>query len=247
MSGIFVTGTDTGVGKTVVAAALAAWCRARGMDVAVMKPVATGGRLLREKGRTRLVSEDALALARAAGSREPRRLVNPVCFREPVAPWAAAQRERRPIRIGPLLAAFRVLQHRHTFVIVEGAGGLLVPLSSRETMASLAKRLGLPVLLVARERLGTLNHTLLSLSCARGMGLRVLGIILNQSDATPRGRLASVIARSNVATLRRLAAIPVAGPLPFQRVGARDGRWLETCLGRRTVERLLGVAKWPSG
>ena len=243
MRGIFVTGTDTGVGKTVVAAALAAWCRARGIEVAVMKPIATGGRLLMEEGRARLVSEDALVLARAAGRREPWRLVNPICFREPVAPWAAAQRERRPIRLGPVIAAFRVLRRRHAFVIVEGAGGLLVPLSSRETMATLAKRLGLPVLLVARDRLGTLNHTLLSLSCARRMGLRVLGVILNQSDVAPRGRFASVIARSNVATLRRLTSIPVAGPVPFQQAptARRRIRWLEQSLGRQFLERVSGL------
>ena len=243
--GVFVTGTDTGVGKTMVACSLAAWCRARGKDVAVMKPVATGGRRLRAGGEKRVVSEDALALARAAGIREPWRLVNPVCFQEPIAPWAAAQRARRPIRLADVVAAFRTLQRRHASVIVEGAGGLLVPLSAHETMADLAQRLGLPLLLVARAGLGTLNHTLLSLACARRLGLRVLGVVLNHHEPSPPGRLSAVIIRTNVEALTRLAGVPVAGPLPF-RPGLdarRRAAWVEAHLGRRFLESMHGLAR----
>ena len=245
--GVFVTGTDTGVGKTVVAAALAAWCRARGLDVAVMKPVASGGRWLREGARRRLVSGDALALAQAAGAREPWRLVNPVCFREPIAPWAAAQRERRPIRCAKLVADFQQLAGRHAFVIVEGAGGLLVPLSRDETMADLAGQFGLPLLIVARAGLGTQNHTLLSLACARSRGLTVSGVILNQ-ERPPSGNrlLEDRVVRSNIEALTRLARVPVVGPLPFRQARAADGgAWLEACLGRGIIERLLGVRPHP--
>jgi dethiobiotin synthetase len=249
MRGVFVTGTDTGVGKTVVAAALAAWCRARGIDVAVMKPVASGGRWVREGTGRRLVSDDALALARAAGTHEPWRLVNPVCFREPIAPWAAARRERRPIRCLELARAFQTLAGRHEFVIVEGAGGLCVPLSRGETVAGLAGRFGLPLLIVARAGLGTQNHTLLSLAYARAQSLPVGGVVLNQPNPPGRGRLNALVIRSNVEALKRLAGVPIAGPLPYQRSGTwdRQAQWLESCIGRRMVERLLGVAKWRSG
>ena len=243
MRGVFVTGTATGVGKTVVAAALAAWCRSRGIAVGVMKPVASGGRVVREGTRRRLVSEDALTLARASGSRDPWELVNPVCFREPIAPWAAAQRERRRIDLAALAAAFEQLAGRHAFVIVEGAGGLLVPTSPAETMADLAARLKLPLLVVARAGLGTQNHTLLTLSCARARGLPVSGVILNHAAPPGRGRLGGAIVRSNVEALARLAGVPVAGPLPFRPSGRRGdaARWIDVELGRPAVKRLLGL------
>ena len=242
-AGLFVTGTDTGVGKTVVAAALAAWCRSRGMDVGVMKPVASGGRWVREGGRRRLVADDARALARAAGVRDPWALVNPVCFREPIAPWAAALRERRRIDLAELAGTFEELSGRHEFVIVEGAGGLLVPVSPEETMADLAARLKLPLLIIARAGLGTQNHTLLTLSCARARELPVSGVVLNHAVAPKRTRLDGVIVRSNVETLARLAGTVVAGPLPFdRRVAREDGaRWLNRSLGSDMVERLLNI------
>jgi len=153
--GIFVTGTDTGVGKTVVACALAAWGRRRGVDVGVMKPIATGGRWA--PADQRWVSDDARRLAQAAGSGDPWPLVNPVCCKEPLAPATAAQRARSPIRLDEVLRAFRSLQARHEWLIVEGIGGLLVPLTARATVADLARRLHLPVIVVARPGLGTLN------------------------------------------------------------------------------------------
>ena len=214
--GLFVTGTDTGVGKTVIACALAAWYRAQGCDVGVMKPVATGGRWHRDGGRSRWVSEDARRLARAAGARDPWTLVNPVCFREPIAPWAAARRARRPIHLPPLLRAFRRLAARHPLVIVEGIGGLMVPLNATTTVSDLAARLGLPLVLVARPGLGTLNHTLLSLRYARARGLTVCAVVLNHAQPCRRDRDGRLVERTNVAALRQLAGAPILGPLPFQ-------------------------------
>lgn len=245
--GIFVTGTDTGVGKTVVACALAAWCRRNHMDVGVMKPIATGGRRLVEpprqaqgtelqpprgatsrppgrirgplcgveSGRTRWVSDDAVRLARAAGSDDPWSMVNPVCYQEPLAPWTASLRARRPIRLDAIRKAFLSIGSRHEVLIVEGVGGLLVPLTAHDTVGDLAKQLGLPLLIVARPGLGTLNHTLLSLQCARRMGLRVLGVVLNQTQAPPKDALARLAQETNPLILKRLARVPVLGPVPF--------------------------------
>ena len=244
--GVFVTGTDTGVGKTLVAGALAAWCREQGDDVGVMKPIATGGRWSRDGRAGRWISSDARALRRAAGSRDPYALINPVCFREPVAPWTAARWARRPIRLKAVLQAYERLRRRHEVMIVEGVGGLLVPLGARLTVADLAARLGLPLLIVARAGLGTLNHTLLTLQCAQRQALRVVGIVLNDATSPGRSPMSRRIARTNRDTLARLSGVPVSGPLPFQRLLSSPqvspqalAGWIEASLGARRLLRLL--------
>ena len=244
--GLFVTGTDTGVGKTVVACALAAWCRHQGLDVGVMKPVATGGIPMREGGRARWVSQDAIRLVRAAGVADPWSLVNPVCFREPVAPWTAARLARTTIRLGRLLEAFRALCVRHEFVIVEGVGGLLVPLNARATVADLARRFMLPVLLVSRPGLGTLNHTLLSLAGVRGAHLVLAGVVVNRTRGTAATRMGRLIERTNLETLQRFAR--VVGDLPFRRGLPREASrthgelaaWIARHVDRPFLETLRG-------
>ena len=240
--GLFVTGTDTGVGKTVVACALAAWARREGIDVGVMKPVATGGRWVSE----RWVSDDAVRLVRAAGVDDGWRLVNPVCFQEPLAPWTAARRARRPIRLAPILEAFRRLIRRHELLIVEGVGGLLVPLTAQITVADLARRLNLPLLLVSRPSLGTINHTVLSVQAACREGLTVRAILLNHAVRAPGDAMSRLAARTNPGVLRQLTHHPVLGPLPYEPLcgdGATDssdlGRWIEQHLGRVVLRRLL--------
>ena len=244
--GIFVTGTDTGVGKTVVAGALAAWCRHEGIDVGVMKPVATGGRSLRIGGTHRLVSDDAVWLARAAASDDPWPLVNPICLEEPLAPWTASLRQGMPIRLTTILNAFHALRARHTCVIVEGVGGLLVPLNERLTVADLARRLGLPLLLVARPGLGTLNHTLLSLECIRQRRLACQGIVINHAGPMAREAMARLAVRTNPEILRRCSSVPLLGELPFDPLAVNGHRsmvglgvWLGRHLDVRLLERWL--------
>ena len=216
LRGIFVTGTDTGVGKTLIAAALAAWYRQQGCDVGVMKPIATGGRWIRHRASRRLVSDDAIMLANAAGVDDPWSLITPVCFREPLAPWTAAMRAHRSIDLHHLVRRFCALADRHPFTIVEGIGGLLVPLTSRLTVADLAKRLGLPLVIVARRPLGTINHTLLTLAAARAHGLRVVGVVFNDAQRLPPDPLSRLAARTNPAMIERFAKVPVLGTIPFQ-------------------------------
>ena len=244
--GIFITGTDTGVGKTVVACALAAWCRRQGIDVGVMKPIATGGRRVRAGGLRRLVSEDAIRLARAVGTCDAWHLVNPVCFKEPLAPWTAALRAHASIRLDVVHRAFHELCARHEFVIVEGVGGLLVPLSVRLTVADLAKQFRLPLLLVARPGLGTLNHTLLSLQCIRHLQLPLRGIVINHAKPPPTDAMARVAQRTNPGILRQVGRVPVLGELPFSthatddRVPAsRLSSWIARHLGKRILEQLV--------
>jgi dethiobiotin synthetase len=170
VAGVFVTGTDTGVGKTVVACALARGLRAAGLDVGVMKPVETG---VSAEG-----PEDALALRAAADLDDPIELVCPLRFALPAAPEAAARAEGRAATLHPVLTAFAELADRHDHLLVEGAGGLLVPFDAETTMADLAREVGFPLLVVARASLGTINHTRLTLEACASRRLEVLGVVL---------------------------------------------------------------------
>ena len=178
--GIFVTGTDTGVGKTIVAAALARLLRMNGVSVGVMKPVTSGCR--DENGR--LVSDDALLLARAAGI-EVSDDVAPYCLREALAPAEAAKIDGVRIEFSAIKAAFLRLSSIYEYVIVEGAGGLMVPLSGGLLVADLARELDLPLLVVARPGLGTINHTVLTCFAAQQLGLQVAGVIINGMPENP--------------------------------------------------------------
>jgi dethiobiotin synthetase len=207
--GFFITGTDTAVGKTMVTAALAALLRAARIDVGVMKPILTGCR--RRHGRW--ILSDTRLLLRAASTDDPPTLVTPYRFSLPASPLAAAQAARRPIDLHRIDAAYRALARRHDLMLVEGSGGLLVPLTTRSTTADLIDRLNLPVVIVARAGLGTINHTLLTVEAARRRRLTVVGIILNQP--TPPRRDPSVA--GNRALLRALTGLPVIGPLGYRR------------------------------
>ena len=212
--GLFITGTDTGVGKTLVAAGLAAWLRARGVNVGVMKPIASGGRRRIVDGHPRWCSDDAGLLAKAAGVTADWSLINPICFRDPLAPYAAAKREGRSLEWRRINAAYAALRRRHEMLIVEGIGGLLVPLTRTATVSDLIRRLKLPCLIVACARLGTLNHTLLTVEQARRDGLTVAGVILNESEppaSDPGARLAE---RTNPEVLRACLSAPLLGVLP---------------------------------
>lgn len=172
--GVFVTGTDTGVGKTLVACALIRGLRHRGVDVGGMKPIETG---VGAEGPL-----DAIALRRAAGDADPLDDVCPQRFAMPAAPTVAAQAEGRRVDLDAIDAAHARLRARHDFLVVEGAGGLLVPAAGGLAMADLAARLELPLLLVARASLGTINHTRLSLEVARARNLRVIGVVVSHGD-----------------------------------------------------------------
>ncbi len=175
MRGLFVTGTDTGVGKTYVTCALARGLRAAGVDVGVMKPIETG---VPPTG-----PEDARALQRASGVEDPLELICPVRFSLPASPEAAAQAEGRSVSRADLRKAFEFLARRHEFMLVEGAGGLLVPLDPHHDMADLVRELDLPLLVVARGRLGTVNHTRLTLEVAETRGLEVFGVVISHASA----------------------------------------------------------------
>ena len=177
--GIFVVGTDTGVGKTVVAAGLTLALRSRGVRVGVMKPIATG--CLGHAGR--LVSTDAAYLMEAALMDTPA-LVSPVRYRNPVAPSIAALVEKVEVNIDSIVDAYKQLQKEFDFVVVEGIGGVLVPIKENYFLSNLVEALDLPALVVTSSKLGTINHTLLSVEALLVRGIEIAGIIMNGVTAT---------------------------------------------------------------
>jgi dethiobiotin synthetase len=210
VKGLFVTGTDTGVGKTEIACALVAAARADGVDLGAMKPAQSGV----EPGE----ASDADRLRSAAGDADPMALVCPYQFAAPLAPGVAARLAGTEIRLEVILEAARTLAGRHAALLVEGAGGLLVPLTARHTYADLARALALPVLVVARAGLGTVNHTALTVEALRARGLAVAGVVLNRTSAESDPSMPH-----NAAEIERLTGAPVIASLPFLRdIGARQ-------------------------
>jgi dethiobiotin synthetase len=199
----FVTGTDTGVGKTLVSAALTRALAARGLRVAVMKPIASGSEPTREGPR----NSDALTLMAAANVTAPYDVVNPYCFLPPVSPHIAAREAHVTIDLALLRSRLDSLAAASDCVIVEGAGGWLAPISESATMADLAVALRLPALLVVGLRLGCLNHALLTRQALAASGVAFAGWIANAIDPhfdRPDENLATLTARLGEPPLARI-------------------------------------------
>ena len=204
-AGIFITGTDTDVGKTVVSAGLALALRDYGLKVGVMKPVATGC----YGGDGRLVSQDAAFLMEAAQN-EYVPLTSPSRFRNPLAPSVAAMLEKKEVDIPGILKSFRELQKHYDFMIVEGIGGLMVPLKKDYYVANLIRDMGLPLLIVSCAGLGAINHTMLTVDAATIRGLEIRGIIFNRVSGTNY----SLAELTNPKVIHYLSGIPILGSLP---------------------------------
>ncbi|HSN92515.1 MAG TPA: dethiobiotin synthase [Anaeromyxobacteraceae bacterium] len=219
MRGLFVTGTDTGVGKTEVACALLRAARARGLDAVGMKPAQSGA----GPGEV----SDAERLLEASGRVEPFAAVCPYELEAPLAPAVAARLEGRTVSLDAIVSAARALASRHAAVVVEGAGGLLVPLSEDATYADLAAALGLPVLVVARAGLGTLNHTALTCEALGRRGLAVAGVVLNRTVPVDDPSVPH-----NAAEIERMTGARVLAVLPHEPDIAARERKLDAILGR---------------
>jgi dethiobiotin synthetase len=204
--GAFVTGTDTGIGKTLAACALIHALKARGVAVMPMKPVAAGATLTGGEW----MNDDAVALMQAADISTARRAdVTPILLREPMAPHIAAQREDRRIAMAPIAEAFARLAEGGSFVVAEGVGGFRVPLDRDLDTVDLARALALPVVLVVGLRLGCLNHALLTAAAIEASGLTLAGWIANAVDP------GMPVADENVAALRERIAAPLLGRIAF--------------------------------
>jgi dethiobiotin synthetase len=198
--GLFIAGTDTGVGKTFVGGAIGMALRGRGLKVGVMKPVESGCELVAGD----LVPADAEHLRETSGCGAPLSVVCPYRLAEPLAPALAAERAAVQIDLRHIRKCFSQLQAGHEVVLVESAGGLLTPLTNDHTMRDLAVAMGLPLIVVARNVLGAINHTALTIGAAREAGLTILGIVLNDTQ-----RSDAAAARTNAESLRRWGGAPL--------------------------------------
>lgn len=203
MAGIFITGTDTNIGKTAVAAGLAGALKNKGYNVGVMKPVQSGATARNGK----LYSQDAEFLTNVIGEQGETGLICPVLLREALAPSVAAELEGKTIDLNLIRNAYLELERMHDIVIVEGAGGIAVPLKNKFLISDLITYLGMPAIIVARAALGTINHTFLTLEHAKRTGIPVIGVIVNNY----RGGVAE---ETSPKIINELTGIPVLGIIP---------------------------------
>jgi dethiobiotin synthetase len=214
--GLLITGTDTDVGKTLIAGAVASYLRQQGARVGVLKPMASGC-VRRREG---LVSEDAEFLAHCADSPHPLDVIAPIRFAEPLAPAVAAQRLDEAIDWLPVVRSMRQIVRDSDLLIVEGVGGIRVPMDDKHTMLDLADWLGLPGVIVSRPGLGAINHTLLTVDALRGREIPVAGVVINRypADSTP------VAEETNPRAIEKWGRVPVLCLVP--EVTAPMGRHL---------------------
>ena len=202
---LFITGTDTAVGKTYVTAALLTELRRRGVSAAAFKPIACG-----KGGR-----HDAEIYAAIMDHEQPLDVINPIYLRHPLAPSVAAKIERKPVDLHKILRAYQQLAADYSVVLVEGAGGLLVPIRENYFVADLAKALKLQLVIVARLGLGTINHSLLTVRQANASGLKIAGLVLNDTVGGPQG----LAERTNIRVLPKLCKVPLLGVVPHGKIG----------------------------
>jgi len=231
-SAVFVTGTDTGVGKSLVSASLLAAAKARGLSTAAMKPVASGCEEVVEGDSIVLRNEDALLMQQYCTLPLAYEEINPIALKAAVAPHLAAAMEGRHINLQRLTGFARaVLMQRADLTVIEGAGGWRVPLNQREFLSGLPEALQLPVVLVVGIRLGCINHALLSAEVIEASGLRIAGWVANHLSDN------MAVAEDNVATLRYLLRAPCMGELPW-----RPGITPDECASMLDISLLQQVA-----
>jgi dethiobiotin synthetase len=192
-AGVFITGTDTGVGKTFVTALIAENLIGKGIDIGVMKPISTGPK----------AEDDALYLKKRLKLKDPLSLINPIHLKHPLSPFTAAKIENRKLKIEKVFSACRKLEKRHDLLLVEGIGGVLVPITKDYFVVDLIKDLGLAAIIVARAGLGTINHTLLTIEALKKRKVKVLGIVLNGWEN--RG----LAERTNPSVIETISGLPI--------------------------------------
>ena len=233
--GIFVAGTDTGVGKTLIAGGLAACYRKGGVRVGVMKPVESGCRRL-EHG---LQPDDALFLKKMAASTDALDDIVPYRLEQPLTPSVAAALSGVTIDLAVIKQAYRRIAGNHDLILVEGAGGLLAPIFGHLTGVDLIRLLQIPIIVVSRNALGTINHTLLTVEHARRSGLTVLGIILNHCSPSP-----DLSAETNPGIIEQMSGLPLLGVIPYLLLPVREDRsLLADIIGREVRKELLGLGQ----
>lgn len=203
---VFVTGTDTGVGKTVITAGLLSLFREKGYKSLAIKPFQTGA--LSTTGK--LTSPDAMFYEIDGPQEESFEVINPICLEPPAAPWVASILTKEAFDLSKIYQTVKEALPRYDLVLLEGAGGLCVPIKRTLLMADMIRELGCPIIIVARGSLGTINHTLLTVRYAQAQGIPILGVIisgLNQGD--------DPVADLNPWVIKELSGVPLLGVVPF--------------------------------
>jgi dethiobiotin synthetase len=207
--GIFISGTDTGVGKTYVACSLAYLLRSRGINVGVMKPFATRTDIYSQKFR----SEDTEYLAEAANVRDTDSEINPTFFPIAASPFMASIITKGKVSMKDNLRAFRRLKEKHDFILVEGIGGIMVPLTPAHVLADFVKLINLPVIIVTSVNLGSINHVLLTVAACEKYGLPISGIVINRMPSN-----SSQVQRMTPTFVQQLTDLPVIAIIHEQRI-----------------------------
>ncbi len=213
MKSLFFTGTDTGVGKTLVAGSVAANLSISGIKTGVMKPCESG--CPSENGT--LIAHDALFLKKMSGCPESIERICPYRLRSPLAPGVAAEIEGVHIDVTKIKSVFNKFLHKYDIVICEGAGGIMVPLTIKLLYCDFVKKLDIPLVVVARLSLGTINHTLLTINLAKHMDISVKGIILNRTSS-----ISGTEEKTNPDIIKSFSRVPVIGIMPFIKETNRD-------------------------
>lgn len=221
--GLFITGTDTGVGKTFVTYALGTLLKHQGKDIGVLKPIQCGG-------------NDARFLKQSLHLRESLEEMNPYFFKEAVSPHLAFPRHKLRMDVERIRQLFQQMQKRHEIVLVEGAGGLCVPIQEDYGMVDLMRDLNLPILIVSRLGLGTINHTLLTIHYARARGLTILGVVFHETRPVPHG----LPEKTNPDTIAKLGSVPLLGTVPFLKNFQRKDV-IQRCQPHVRIDLLLGL------
>ncbi len=204
--GFFITGTDTGVGKTIIAGAVAMLLKSLGLEIGVMKPVESG--CMRRGGS--LLPHDGMFLKQISHAEDPISDISPSLFENPLAPLAAAGIENREVDLLLIKEAFARMSDKYDALVVEGIGGLMVPLRKDYYVLDLARDFGLPLIITARPGLGTINHTILTVNTALKEGLKVAGVVINYVHS-PENDLAE---KTNLNLLSSLLPVRIAGVFP---------------------------------
>lgn len=217
--GFFITGTDTGVGKTMVTGAIANYLKRKGINIGVFKPIATGC----ERRREGLVSPDAEFLAYCADSPLSLEQINPVRYAEPLAPWVAADRAAQPVDWEAIRIAYQNVVDSSEAILVEGVGGVMVPLEKDYFVLDLMAELRLPVVIVTRADLGTINHTLLTVNACKSRDLKVIGLVINGYNPDEAG----VAEETNLKIISELSGCKLLAVIPYDQTSCVERLRLE--------------------
>ncbi|MEX1996772.1 MAG: dethiobiotin synthase [Nitrosopumilaceae archaeon] len=229
MNGYFVTGTDTGVGKTAITAGIAGSLRKLGVNVGVMKPIATG-----YQQKAGYKSSDVTILAEAAGIKDPEDLINPVFLPIPTSPYDASKLLSMPIDIPLILTKFKKLLSLHDMILIEGIGGIMTPITKNFFVADMIKAMAIETIVVTRATLGTLNHTVMTCKMCKDYDIKVKGLVINNFDekGTPAEKSAPT-------TLYELTGINIIGIIPFIKDLNQTDKMIEMVSKKIDVKSLI--------